>query len=235
MLKRSESPDSSGSNQIADPLGSPNPDFPGEIRVSSIKDQELSIRHLPHLLSCPACQPSTHLLCKTNPIPSSPKPTQPLMPHGFTPIFRPAPPEKTNPTTEGSPEHSRRIKPNLSRRSPERSRRSARGGPDSPKARPRPSSVISRPSSVFCPPPFTSSASRYGSFSALPGRPSLFSLRRNLFGAECASIDLHIPDTPLHLIRPAGPGPVLTHKNIPPPHAARFGAQATEPTSLPSW
>ena len=36
-------------------------------------------------------------LCKTNPIPKSPKPTQPLMPQRITPLFRPAPPKKTNP------------------------------------------------------------------------------------------------------------------------------------------
>jgi hypothetical protein len=39
----------------------------------------------------------TSQLCKTNPIPQRPKLTQPLMPHGFTPIFRSTQPQKTNP------------------------------------------------------------------------------------------------------------------------------------------
>ena len=36
-------------------------------------------------------------LCKTNPIPQRPKPTQPLMPHGFTTIFHSTQPQKTKP------------------------------------------------------------------------------------------------------------------------------------------
>ena len=56
MLRQGRNPDPSRSNQIPDPLGSPNPDFPPENRVSSIKDQELSIRHLPYRLSYRDCQ-----------------------------------------------------------------------------------------------------------------------------------------------------------------------------------
>jgi len=40
-------------------------------------------------------------ICKTNPISETTKPPQPVMPQGFTPIFRSAPPKKTNPIYRG--------------------------------------------------------------------------------------------------------------------------------------
>jgi len=50
-------------------------------------------------------------LCKTNPIPQRPKPTQLLMPHRFTAIFRSAPSPKNKPKQSQSPNAIRRQGP----------------------------------------------------------------------------------------------------------------------------
>ena len=46
---------------------------------------------------------ATTQLRKTNPIPKTPKPPQPLVQQSFTPTFRSMPPEKTNPKQTQSP------------------------------------------------------------------------------------------------------------------------------------
>ena len=109
----------------------PNPIFPQENRVSSIKDPDLSIRHPPHRPSYPSYHPSIPLyprayealplypcayeaLTQNKPNSLYPKTTTTSV---TTNNYKQKPPlgdskkqTQSNPTTEGSPEHSRRIK-----------------------------------------------------------------------------------------------------------------------------
>ena len=109
----------------------PNPIFPQENRVSSIKDPDLSIRHPPHPPSYPSYHPSIPLyprayealplypcayeaLTQNKPNSLNPKTTTTSV---TTNNYKQKPPlgdskkqTQSNPTTEGSPEHSRRIK-----------------------------------------------------------------------------------------------------------------------------
>src|SRR3990172_3868755 len=61
--------------------------MPPDNQVSSIQNRA----------SCPSYQRIMARLCKTNPIPSSPEPPQPLMSQRLTPSFRSSPPPKNKP------------------------------------------------------------------------------------------------------------------------------------------
>jgi len=125
LLKRSESPDPSGLKQGGNPHESgPNPrpntrQAPFLIRLHpALPSFPLSPFCLfpssthsprPEMRPCPSCQVFPHHTLpasrftlhssrneKTNPIPPTPKPPQPLFYQALTPISRPATPEKTN-------------------------------------------------------------------------------------------------------------------------------------------
>ena len=123
MLKRSEGPDLSGTTRL-------------QISTAGVRILSPVSCLLPSVPLCLCAFVAMTQLCKTNPIPKTSKSPQNHIPPGFTPIFRPAGLEKTNPN-----------KPNLSLA---QTTTLTQFSPKPPA--PRPSSVVSLPSSVFRPP-----------------------------------------------------------------------------------